>query len=164
MKAKFLGRLDETVKQRVLALITPEPNSGCWLWTGHIGEDGYGKIRISGKMRRVHRIAYASMKGEVGTLLVCHKCDTRACVNPDHLFLGTPLDNTRDSFAKGRGQFQKKADPFRGAFLSGTYLNGKKRWRASYTKSGRKHYFGSFTDRTEAATVARIARQNAGLK
>jgi hypothetical protein len=76
----------------------------CLLWTGVTKRDGYGVIGIGrGKQYRVHRIAWEVKYGAVPQgLLVCHKCDTPLCVNVDHLFLGTPKDNTQDMIRKGR--------------------------------------------------------------
>jgi len=76
--------------------------SGCWLWTGAVNHDGYGHIRW-GKEQRAHRIAYLLEKGSIPPgMNVCHSCDTPACVNPDHLFLGTQKRNMEDCSRKGR--------------------------------------------------------------
>jgi hypothetical protein len=73
---------------------------GCWIWTGHIDSEGYGDC---GNGRSAHRVAYKLATGQdPGELFVLHKCDTPACVRPDHLFLGTHLDNVRDMDTKGR--------------------------------------------------------------
>jgi hypothetical protein len=83
-------------------------NSGCWLWSNGMVGPGYGITRHAGKPILAHRLSWILFRGEIpkgegfhGTC-VLHKCDVRACVNPDHLFLGTNLDNIKDRVAKGR--------------------------------------------------------------
>lgn len=81
----------------------PEPNSGCWIWLQAVDKDGYGKLGIAGKTLKAHKLSYELYKGEVvAGLHVLHRCDLTSCVNPDHLFLGTHLDNMRDQNIKGR--------------------------------------------------------------
>jgi hypothetical protein len=87
--------------------VSPEPNSGCWIWTGTANKDGYGQFGIGpSRSEKAHRSSYRIFKGEMpGKKLVCHKCDVPSCVNPDHLFLGSALDNTTDAKNKGRMAF-----------------------------------------------------------
>jgi HNH endonuclease len=95
-----------TLRERFEAKWTPEPYSGCWLWTRSCDTYGYGQIRLGratdGKAN-AHRVSWALHKGEIPKgMCVLHKCDTPGCVNPDHLFLGSYGDNTQDMMRKKR--------------------------------------------------------------
>ena len=78
--------------------------STCWLWTGtRTKSGGYGILSIDGKYARTHRISFEIHKGKIPAgMHVCHKCDNPPCVNPEHLFLGSHLDNMKDMGRKGR--------------------------------------------------------------
>lgn len=87
----------------LLARATPEPNTGCHLWLFAADRKGYGVVRFDGKPRRAHRVAFLLSGGSIPKGRgVLHRCDTPLCVNPDHLFVGTALENTRDMIVKGR--------------------------------------------------------------
>lgn len=76
----------------------------CWVWRGTIfTATGYGRFCWNSQMGTAHRFAFLSKVGPIGPkLFVCHKCDVRLCVNPNHLFLGSALDNNHDMLSKGR--------------------------------------------------------------
>lgn len=80
---------------------TRRPETGCWLWNGCLS-GGYGQLSLRGVTTYAHHASYEHFNGPRGDLQVLHRCDTPACINPDHLFLGTNLDNRLDSVAKRR--------------------------------------------------------------
>lgn len=86
--------------------IHPDLNSGCWLWAGGTHPGGYGTVKLGGRWWKAHRLAWSLLGGSLPAgLHACHKCDTPACVNPAHIFLGTDADNAADKTRKGRGGY-----------------------------------------------------------
>lgn len=93
--------------KRFLDKTIPEPNTGCLLWLGYTfpKKMNYGQFGFRNKVMLAHRVSYILFKGDIPPgLHVMHKCDTPSCVNPEHLKLGTQLENNREIFLKGRNR------------------------------------------------------------
>lgn len=90
---------DTKLPARFWDKVSPEPNSGCWMWIGCLQGDGYGQLRVSGKAIYSHRLAYAAENGEHDAGLVLdHKCNNEACCNPEHLHAVTRKYNYKKWF------------------------------------------------------------------
>lgn len=128
----------------VLAQATPIPEAGCWIWTGTVNERGYGRVYSGGRMWIAHRLSWTQVNGPIPAhMFVCHRCDTPSCVNPDHLFLGSPRDNVIDMAAKGRHREQKKTHCAKGHAFAGENLRmnnrGERVCLACKREVGREH-------------------------
>lgn len=92
-----------TYRARFWKRANPGPANECWLWLGNTTGTGYGQLSIDGYPKLAHRLSWEMHNGPIPDgLWVLHKCDNHGCVNPNHLFLGTPQDNTQDMIKKGR--------------------------------------------------------------
>jgi hypothetical protein len=91
------------IKDRIIERVSLNER-GCWIWQGPIFKDGYGAIGIRRiGTKRAHRVSYEAFVGPIPEgAWVLHRCDEPRCVNPEHLFTGTPKDNTQDMLSKGR--------------------------------------------------------------
>lgn len=104
-------KISPTARQRFSAKYRVDAMIGCWLWSGAHLKSGYGLFGLYiGRNELAHRASWMLSGGSIPDgMYVCHRCDTPACVNPDHLFLGTGKDNMQDALAKGRCFIQPKA-------------------------------------------------------
>ena len=107
----WVGKTDDAkvpprvIEQRLMSRVEFDTNGGCWLWSGAHCPDGYGHMKVGPRFEKAHRLSYRIHKGTIPTgAQVCHSCDQPACINPHHLWIGTPRDNIRDCIAKGRFQ------------------------------------------------------------
>lgn len=140
-------------RERFEDFVFPDPNSGCFIWAGATDRGGYGRFtarRVGGPWRPVlaHRYAYEMAKGPIPEgMNLLHKCDTPACVNPDHLYPGTFLQNSHDMARRDRGitgslPFGVHPQPKGGGFSSRVRI------------SGASHYLGTYRTAEEASAVA----------
>lgn len=124
------------LKARLERHTIPEPNSGCWLWAGAVSPNGYGTTRIGGRhgvTRGVHQASWMVHRGSIPAgLFVCHHCDVKVCINPDHLYLGTAAQNTQDATDRGR---IKRGEERRNARLSDEIVRTIRRMSAEWASS-----------------------------
>jgi len=122
--------------ERFLAAFTEGPENDCWIWEGSRDYQGYGVIKIEGKMLKAHRLSYEYYNGHPPTNeCICHACDTPACVNPGHLIDDTKRRNRRDQLQRDRDPNRKLTDEqvcaLRTEHDSTAFpLGEKKRWAA----------------------------------
>lgn len=97
------SRARSTDKERLMNLVKIDAN-GCWIFQGFINGFGYGMFGLRGMpTTAAHRAAYRVFKGPIRKdMKICHTCDVRACVNPEHLWEGTSSENNQDCWDKKR--------------------------------------------------------------
>jgi hypothetical protein len=97
----------------------------CWKWTGALESTGYGQFKRDGKRYQSNRYSWMIHNGEIGDNLVLHTCDNRACVNPNHLYLGDYSDNMNDMWERDRHSIPESPEPpgFKGEDHPGSKLS-----------------------------------------
>lgn len=137
---------DERLPQRFWDKVSPEPNTGCWLWTASVSVGGYGFYGVKQRdIRNAHRVLFESQHGPLGSMQVDHVCRVRSCVNPEHLRACTMSQNQHNAKPRSR---RGKASRFKGV---GWHKQARS-WRAFITPPGRgQKALGLFADETDAA-------------
>ena len=150
-------------RDRFMQYVSPEPNSGCWLWTGatsgHKIPRGKFSLLINGRWATVqaYRFSYEQFVGLIPPKKhLCHKCDTPLCVNPDHLFVGSSQDNVYDFIQKHSGTSRSSIGlPF------GVGINTKGKGYVGYAARLKRQnigfHLGTYKTPGEAAAVAKEA-------
>jgi len=156
-----------TPEERFMQFVSPEPNSGCWLWLGGTAR-GYGQfyVSINGKPRScvlAHRFAWQSAFGKIPAGMdCCHKCDVKTCVNVEHLFISTRAGNMADMASKNRGTKSKRGLP-RGVYPA----RNSRLFAARFRRGGISVSLGCFETQEEAslrveAAYAEVAEPKEG--
>lgn len=132
----------------------------CWLWTGYVRRDGYGQVTHAGRRSGAHRWAFELAGGVIPDgYSVCHTCDVPLCCNPAHLFVGTTLDNQRDSSAKGRSRFGERNPMRQAAARAKVSQPGERNAMAKLTR----HQVGEIKRMVASGQRQRVVAQSFGV-
>jgi hypothetical protein len=142
----------KSVIERTMEKVVRLPFSGCWIFMGATNEAGYGIVGMGGRGApndRAHRIAFRHFRGNIPDgIFVCHTCDVPSCCNPNHLFLGTPKENTRDMMRKQRNSLPPRNPHIVGSAHPGAKLDEEQvveirnQYRRGLTQKEIAHQYG----------------------
>lgn len=128
------------------------PDTGCWVWSGHVAQNGYGKLRDNGKQVYAHRFSWSLRHGEIESdIVIDHLCYNTRCVNPDHMRACTSAENTQNM----DGLRADNTTGHRNVYLHKP--SGK--WYVSVSAFGRREYGGYFPTIELAAARAEELRE-----
>lgn len=137
-----------TEEQKANFWVKVNQTNYCWVWGRSKNKNGYGTVRIAGKLFLAHRVSYQIINGIISdSILVLHKCDNPGCVNPGHLFIGSHQDNMTDMCKKGRSRFTGKKSKYIGV----SFRNDSNKFRAFVSVRGKIVWLGSFDTQIDAA-------------
>lgn len=166
MSRSYTPRPRGTVQQRFEAKYTPEPNTGCWLWTAAINATGYGIMAVPGRSTQLaHRIAWELFRSPIPDgLVIDHLCRVRCCVNPDHFRLVPPAINSVENSlsVSARNAAKQRCPRCDGSFES-REEGGRvvRRCMACYRASHRRNRDPAMWERIQPAlAVIDVTRRN----
>jgi carbonic anhydrase/acetyltransferase-like protein (isoleucine patch superfamily) len=110
------------------------------LWGGPWNANGYGILNVIGVPMLAHRASYIRYRSEIPDgMFICHHCDVPACVNPDHLFVGSNSDNMRDMLSKGRRRPYRRGSAHQNSRLTEEDVRSIRASSENYTVLGRRY-------------------------
>jgi hypothetical protein len=126
----------------------------CWIWTGSLFLSGYGRFFLRQEAYRAHRIAFYLCNCTLPKEnFICHRCDNKKCVNPKHLWSGTPKENTDDMIKKGRLVREK---PKKHKQVGISYRKESGKWRARIMVNYKNYLIGSFDTEEQAINARKL--------
>lgn len=138
----------------------PQDRSQCWIWTGATTGCGYGKMHVGGRQIIASRLSYLIAHGTIDdSMFVCHSCDNPICVNPDHIWQGSPADNVRDMVEKGRAKGAVRGDISRNPSKNAILTKSKVIEIYSMFKSGKSQSYIARSLGLHRGTVFDIVRK-----